>query len=298
MKELTKQHKIWPNKVSKFNVQNALLAATMGCAVHVDIPEADRITGFNVSKSDGYALLVHFVSLALGVNRLPFCKDRIEAEYLSDGKIRNLKLILKTLNEHELQSIINDVRLMYKHTQTQLLSMNIKSVRLRRNISIKERSDNNNSNYAHSLFRYLQAKKFLGHKTVEFEMDVLNSFTESTGEYSHLGDIIVDLDIDAVDVLFSSNLITSPHHNQLIESNEWVILNRSPNGLVTIPADDITIKESRFYNQYELTLEEAESIVSHFEPIHLRYKHDSAKNYGCRGVRMTWKTRLAYWLLK
>jgi len=72
-----------------------------------------------------------------------------------------------------------------------------------------------------------------GRNTIQFEMDTLNSFGDE-GAYKHLSDVTIEHEFPAKDVLYCSNLVESKNRSNLMENGEWIIINRSPTGLVEL----------------------------------------------------------------
>nr|WP_250188220.1 hypothetical protein [Escherichia coli] len=78
-----------------------------------------------------------------------------------------------------------------------------------------------------------------GEGVISFEMDILNSFNDAD-EYHER--VKLELDIPASDILYCHDFIDSKHVNSwLVEPHEWVVVNRSLNGIVTVPVSSIKI---------------------------------------------------------
>ncbi|MGC0623710.1 hypothetical protein [Escherichia coli] len=70
-------------------------------------------------------------------------------------------------------------------------------------------------------------------------MNILNFFND---ENEYHGRVKLELDIPASDILYCHDFIDSKHVNTwLVEPHEWAIINRSLNGVVTVPVSVINI---------------------------------------------------------
>ncbi|MEI8657061.1 hypothetical protein [Vibrio sp. Hal054] len=306
---LTRQHDIWRYKEEAFTINNPLLASMIGIVGSFWLDENGfdyeskegnlfHVRGFNASKDCGYVILSYFAQKLFNIERLPFCTDRVVNKSIFYGldNTRPLVKALQLLSNEQIADILRECEALYEHTQLKLREQGLNKVRLVRNISIESENNDWDHRYQDTLFRYIEAAKFLGLAEVQIEMDTLNSFTNSDGEYRYLSDIVLSLDVDARDVFYCSALIDSPHQNNIVESNEWVVVNRACNGLVTIPLESIEIMERNFKRDTKLDETGARAIVERYTPLSLRHGFLKEANYGNFGLKPTLKRRFAKWL--
>lgn len=307
---LTRQHNIWRYKEDAFTINNPFLASMIGIVGRFGLDENGvdyesnesnlfHVRGFNASKDCGYVILSYFAQKLFNIERLPFCTDRVADKTIFYAKENTRPLVkaLQLLTNEQIADILKECEALYEHTQLKLREEGLNKVRLVRNISID--SDNNsgwNYRYQATLYRYIEAAKFLGLAEVQLEMDTLNSFTNSDDEYRYLSDIVLSLDVDARDVFYCSALIDSPHQNNIVEGNEWVVVNRACNGLVTIPLDSIEIMERNFKRNTKLDETGARALVESYTPLSLRHGFLKEAKYGNFDLRPTFKRRFAKWL--
>ena len=106
-------------------------------------------------------------------------------------------------------------------------------------------------------------------------MDTLNSFGESD-EYPK--DFYINMEIPVDNVLYCSVLIDSEHcSGPLVEEGEWVIINKSPTGVITIPLKAIHVKReaSSLYIPKVNNTKDAEEFMSKYSPVYINpfYNH-------------------------
>lgn len=296
--ELTKQDSLWESDDHLFKIKNKLLADCIGIS-----SSKSQLTGFNSDKQMGYALLSYFTSLAVGFKRLPFCEDRIYHSFMGDSS-RQAKEILKKLNQEEIECIVKEVKALYQHTQKKLKELNIKTVNLRREISKqKGNKDNKDNHYVETIIKLIDSANTLKLKTISFEMDTLNSFTDSVSEYGHLADVTIKHSVPIEDIIYCSNLVEREDNsnrttgNRLVETKEWIIINRSPTGITDFPIESVKYDTSNWYdkNSYKKTPEE---FLSEHLPFVLRNTlyHDHALSQ--YGIRSSLRKLLSKWLMR
>ncbi|MEX6035786.1 hypothetical protein [Providencia hangzhouensis] len=87
-------------------------------------------------------------------------------------------------------------------------------------------------------------------------MDTLNSFGDQN---CYWADIALELEVPAKDIFYCSQLIADrPFHSKTVESGEWIVINRSPTGVVHIPVSSIRIRSGK--HRYE-TIEQSRSRI-------------------------------------
>ena len=286
---VTRQSDIFKNETCRFNIKDDLLFQCIGIG-RGNSNRQGELQGFNSWKGDGYALLTYFASRALGFRRFPFCEDRIYAKHFIQSQ--DFKAILKQLDEQKIQTICNEVRAIYGHTQYKLSQKNIKFIRVRREI----KSDEDRYGYAETLIRLKQAGDLLHLNDVEIEMDTLNSFGDE-GLYKSL--VTLELEIPVEDVFYCSCLIADRHGiSKTMETGEWVVINKSPTGVVSIPTSSISYSPKAWGKQNPFDENKAQKFIDGYQPILIR---DICRNqYRCvtTGLKKTILHKLASWLYK
>lgn len=275
--EVTRQDKHWPRIPGvdhKYYIQNKILADCIGVGSGTMI-RPGRVSGFNYSKGIGYALLTYFASQALGFRRLPFYEDRIYEKSIRQDSRQILENSLK-ISRNDVDEIVEEVKQIYQHTQKKLKEACLPTVKLRREIAA------NGSGYAETLMQLKDSAEVSGRQTIQFDMDTLNSFGDE-GAYKHLADVTIEHEFQASDVFYCSNLIASEGDSQLVETGEWVIINRSPTGLVELPTNSVKYDSNNWKGGRPICAERAEYYRSKYEPIEYRnvtYIEDSFAKHG------------------
>lgn len=295
---VTRQNDLFPlesngNNLHGYKIQDQILSDCIGRGNGHD-PE--RVSGFNYGKNTfGYILLSYFTARALGFKRLPFCEDRIYASALkSDADSKTLE----KLDGKRVESICNELTSIYQHTQTKLKRAGSLTVNLRREI----RNVNSNDGYVETLIRLKKSADLLNLKEIQIEMDTLNSFGDE-GHYRDCNGVSLELQIPIEDVLYCSNLIENTegeYQSKNVETGEWIIVNRSPNGVVSLPTSSILYKDSYWKDTKPFPVEQDRSFINN--PIILRSRYEPEVIYSRASLHSTFKQRFVCnaikWLCK
>ncbi|MDN2483864.1 hypothetical protein [Vibrio agarivorans] len=297
--ETTKQHQIFENH-GKYIVKSDLVATCMGSNLQTQYNEEYVFQGFGYCKDVGYALLSFLAFKALDIERVPFCYERILHGPMNFHRRSVYEEHLSKLDSETMPVVLQEVIAIYEHTQRSLSSMGLDKVSIIRNIEVDFTArDVNARKYTLGFYNYVRAHKVLGLPSVPIDMDSLNSFTDSNQEYSGQGDIALRMMVNARDVFYCSALVDSHYADtDFIEPNEWVVINRSPTGVVSIPTDDIEIRENRFSWVGALSEVEAQDIIDTYSPYRVRDLQLKKSEVPDPEVKYNWKARLALWLLK
>jgi hypothetical protein len=299
--ELTRQSEIWgyhyanwEQKKQRYEIKDEILANCIGIGAG-SLKSIDKpIVGFSYGKDNGYQLLAYLTELALGFRRLPWCHDRnYRSTSCDDENIINA--ILSQLTEQRIDELVAEVKAIYTHTQNELKKAGLKTVTLVRHIAAKD------NNYAQTIMGISDCAEVLGLDYIEFEMDTLNSFSCENGAYSHLSDVQIYHEFDVSDVLYCSSLLHFGDESSIfMESGEWVVINRSANGVVKLPTGSVTYDKTRWSDGLYLgaSVEKAEQVIAKWTPFHIRQERDFDKSYASFGKLPSWKRKLAGFLLK
>lgn len=157
----------------RFRIEDDLLYA---CITYGDGMARRPVEGFIWTKGIGYAFLTYFVQRVLHVHRFPFFPDRIFEHSPSHDKQKVIVEIVKTLSPHRIEAISDELLRIYKHTQSLLQNKDIAAVYLKR--MVRELCDRPTvgESYSQTIMRLKRAAQATGRKTVQFEMDILNSW--------------------------------------------------------------------------------------------------------------------------
>ncbi|WP_419784664.1 hypothetical protein [Maridesulfovibrio sp.] len=259
----------------------------------------DRFDGFSRYKGFGYALLVYFTTIALDLNIFPRYQDRVffdcmHSEHRMDiFNARNLKL-LKELSSDRINDICAEIRELYSHVQRNLKNAGLKEVRLRREIK------RDKSGYLESWIKLKKNAEAKSQKKINVHMDVLNSFGEE-GAYKQYKGISLELTIPIEEVFYCSNLVGDcTGEKQPMETGEWVILNRSFDGIASIPTSSIKITSDEWNNISDIDVSDPEAIVKQYNPMPVLFERrdPSCCLYGTHGLKRKFRYRLMYYLEK
>lgn len=265
---LTKQREIFPKAITeKFYVKDELLSDCIGrgrkCSNNYS-----NVEGFNSRKGFGYALLTYFTSRALNIHRMPFCLDRIYQKYVCQIGEHDKK-ILDYLSQEKVEMICNELVDLYLYTQKNLRNAGLKYVNLRRQINY----------YSSDIIDLIKSAKLLNLSNINIEMDTLNSYGESD-EYPK--DFYIEMKIPIDNILYCSVLIGSDHCSEvLVEEGEWVVINKSPTGVVSIPLKSINInrENSSLYIPTVKTTKDAEAFLSNYSPVYINPFYDYNREF-------------------
>jgi len=287
---LTQQSRHWNEDSDGYTIQNQLLATCIGLGSSCN--GAFNIRGFNAGKETGYALLAYIAQRAIGFYRMPFFEDRVYHNHRRCAKAAVDKLV-SDIGETTINDAISELKTLYSHTQEKLSQAGLETVRLRRNVEIRQ-----DSNYAYGLIQLARASKTLKRKEVSFEMDILNSFTDSISEYGHRADVVIEYEVPAEDVLYCSNLVNHEGRSRLVETREWVVMNRSSTGVVTLPVDALRYDSKHVQETSGLSVEHAQDFMERHSPFVYRRAEEGEPILGTYGLKHSLKKRVALWLLK
>lgn len=251
----------------RFHIKDDILLACLGLGGNGN--NRKYITGFSRKKDNGYALLIHFLYKALNFKRFSLCEDRVYAEISKDD---SFSLLLKSLGVGGIEKIIEEVQSIYEFTQKKLQEQGIKTVSLKREIQNIILPDGKTGlGYGETLLMLKKSCERLDITTTEINMDTLNSFGDEKEAYK--SPIYLELDINSTDIFCCSRLIGDRSSTSTMESGEWLVINKSPNGLVEIPVSSIKYRENLWNEEkykrcqnlpFELSKEKAEEFLERY----------------------------------
>ena len=288
----------------EFEIQDDILYK---CLAHFGYPSKD-IEGGAAKKSTGMALMSYFVSTALDFRRLPYCEDRIYAsdkhmsEFKADYKEANLKRILQELTQERIDKICAEVLSLYEHTQEHFAKANLgySTITLTRNITESDSEIFVQGNLVETLLNLKASADLLGIDFVEVEMDTINSFSGANNSYNFRPGVLLELDIPISDILFCRNLLHARGAHTEFESNEWLVINRSPNGIVQIPVKSIKPNEGAWEMTRQITEKSARDYMDNYNPVFIRTMPERHNSYNPNvgGFRQSKLSQIYTYLVK
>ncbi|KVT89048.1 hypothetical protein WL76_30190 [Burkholderia ubonensis] len=220
-----------------------------------------------------------------------------------ESRVSFAKLI-QTLSPDRLHKLVEETRALYAHTQSCLSEAGLKTITLGRRLYCKTDATNARADYGHMFVALWQSAKTLGLDEIEIEMDSLNAFGDD-GAYQHYP-IAMRLAVPAADILYCTNLVVnrenpegSVYKRGAGETGEWQVINRSPSGVVRLPADAIHIDEELLepWNRYK-DPNHARSFLQRYMPVYIEPTkgRTSVNRYTGRGyTHTTWGRIYGAW---
>lgn len=254
----------------RFQIEDELLYS---CITYGDGLEKSVLPGFTCTKGLGYALLVFFARRALDIYRFPFSEDRKLSETLNRVNEVTLHQALDGLTGSRIDAITEELNALYQHGQALLQGADLEQVVLTRRLQNEMINHYQEGNYAEQMIRLKLAAEHFGFDTVQVEMDTLNSYGDDGG-YGHYP-VALTQTLDARDVLYCSQFIASRKNNDsmrtaAVETGEWVMINRSPTGVVDIPASAIEYNPGHVQASFSISETEHQKFFERYHPAVLR----------------------------
>ncbi|MCF8203435.1 MAG: hypothetical protein K9J82_00045 [Methylotenera sp.] len=290
----------------KFQLKDPLLRALI--LADQPSPGGDReLKSWVWGKALGAVLLTWFAKRALDLYRLPYHEDRLLSDYLGSEERAHLQQLVDTLTPLRIDAIAHELRELHAHTQTCLAAKGLTHVQLRR--GVRDETFGQLPGFygapelqgqAGQIVKLKLAAEMLGHGTVQFEMDTLNSWGDDGG-YGHFP-VHLHRRVAAADVLYCSTLLAA--ESRSAESGEWVVINRHPAGLVEFDVGDIEFSINEIAVGKILPSEkEAMVFMKRNQPLVYRSASDPIFDLNDRPHLPTsrsyrWRKALAEWLLK
>lgn len=177
---------------------------------------------------------------SLKIERLP---------WMSDFSFTTLKYkkslyipILKYLQDHPkiVDEACKELLEIYAHTQR--FYAGITHISLGRGYKSSDEMITKNDDYAKAVYRHAAAARMIKKDTIDVPHDVITSWAK-TSNYNADYLVGVDMDVAIEDILLSAETI-APRQNEIqhsaLESGEFLVLNRSWDGLLKINAEAVT----------------------------------------------------------
>lgn len=232
----------------KFQIQQPLLRALIQRDQDPSAIGGVLVKPWPHSKALGAIVLTWLVQQALNVHRLPFMEDRLLAGHGDNVRRDEVLAMISLLTPEAVAESVRELQRLYAHVQTQLKAKNVGRVALRRGVQDQSGAaiqgidtDSGTRGYAGELVDRRAKAAASGAQEIAIEMDTLNSWSDDGGYSHHPVQLHKVFDIE--DVLFCSALIAGRDTD--VESGEWVMINRSPTGIVKFRLEDIKVDEGK-----------------------------------------------------
>ncbi len=200
--------------------------------------EGNKLTHFLEQKSSGYALIAYLAQYALDIKRFPWTKDRILNSHF-ENCTKDVEWLYAQLTIERINALIGELKRLYEHTQKHLKAKGLTHVNLVRHITSGDSHMNNSrSSYTSTVATLKTCAEIAEVDAVEFEMDVVNSYSCSLGSYPQLQTVTLYREVPIEDVLCCSAFL------KINEGGEWHILNRMPDGIVSFKPQDIIFSDN------------------------------------------------------
>lgn len=219
----------------KFPIQNSLLCACIGGYTRINGTDG-TFCGFQSDKnSAGYVVLCSLLEEALAVHRLPYKADRVVSGMPSS--LRQDLQIWDGFIRQNRRAAVAELAELYGFGQDILARCFAgRTVPLKRYIADK---------YAPSLQLRYEAAKLLAKPAIPIEMDLLNSYM-LPGDIGYRYPCCIRYAVPIRDVLYAHDFIrpVNPNgsHPSDTEEGEWVVINRSEDGIVHLPVSAFSFK--------------------------------------------------------
>jgi hypothetical protein len=186
-------------------------------------------SGYSKSKvGDAYIFLVVCAREAFNLRRYPSFEDRLLSKELhwSIGQKRSF-------SDQDIATGTAEMMRLWRFTQRVLPE---DTLNLHRNIRVEFSGQSGGPmNYAANILAAKRWAEKRGDTEVCFEMDTINGFTAHGNQ--NYGEVQIRMTIPKTDVLYYGNTIDKA------ETGEWVVLNRDPRGMVSLPLDNISCSQ-------------------------------------------------------
>lgn len=291
---LTSQSSLFPSKEwggedHCYYIQDDLLFDCIGNGGEAE--GMGLVSGFSKDKkTPGFSLLTFFIAKVFNIHRLPGCHDRTQVgtfdNYSLTGFEKEIEGVLPLLSRERVESICAELGAIYEHTQNKLATKGLSYVRIRREYRYDD-------DYARSLYRLKESAELLGLDALQFDMDIINSYG-CEGAYD-TGGVFITEEVPIKDVLYCSSLVGNREGKiKTMESGEWVVLNRSLNGVVSKPSSCIEIRRDFWKDDRPFTEKEAREFMDDYSPLVLRgYPSHLDYSRGFKPPLPSWKYKLS-----
>jgi len=202
-----------------------------------------RIGNWNSWGLAPRGILTWLVSQALNVHRLPWHPDVCQATrpYGAEEE-ETFRLFSEQFDSHEkVQAAVAEIRRIYDFTQDVFRRQGRSTITLKRSLADGAQGSDTEG-YASRIAGCAKAAKFLGRRSFDMPSNILTSW--SGGGYYGGYPVTITIEHPVENIVWCSGVIASRSNNPrgaAVEDGEWVIVDRSLTGLISIPVDAVSI---------------------------------------------------------
>ena len=184
-------------------------------------------------------ILTWLVMEALNVRRYPWHPDACQAHAPQGPELEGaFRLFEEHLPTPEtVQDALDEILRFYEHTQSVFAKQGRRTLTLHRSLH------DGSQGYATQILSMAEASKELQLDHFELPTNVLSSWSEAPG-YCHYP-VTIRVEYPVEDVLWGSDVIASKSWQPMksaVESEEWVVVNRSLDGRLSIPVTGVVTR--------------------------------------------------------
>lgn len=249
----------------------------------------------NSSDQVTYGVTTWLAMRSLGLERFPWFPDPRFTRRLLGNELKVFKKLISDWVKvpSKFHEASDDILRIYEHTQSEFARLNITSVSLTRTFSNGwgNEPSSEHPGFASRLLTLQKAAVKANRKSFDIPFRILSSW--GSGGYGQ-GGADISMDIPVKDIAWGNLTIADRtgmmHH--AIEDGEWIVINRSMNGVVSIPTnavtskhiDPLTIQSFGTISEAEEYLDEQSAMFELENPIHLPgdYRRESSMRFSFR----------------
>jgi hypothetical protein len=229
----------------KYKIQNNFLYELITYGDGLSKDQRVNIGNWSNYEPMAVGVLTWLAMRAFDVHRLPWCSDRNMATV--PGEYKRVE-ILEDVSA--VSAICTEFKTLQMHTVSQLKG-SAKTVRLARALgdvsnTVDPYLQVQSTGYATLVAKLDAAANHLQRKKFHIEMDVLNSW-HGGGGYGGGKNVVMTVDVPKTDVLWVSQVVASRDsknsERSAVESGEWIVINRSPSGVVALQVGCIEVPQ-------------------------------------------------------
>ncbi|QEU01955.1 hypothetical protein [Pseudomonas oryzihabitans] len=194
-------------------------------------------------------ILTWIVMEALDIKRYPWHPDITQCiKPQSEDSLEILRYLTAYLNtEEKVQDLIDEMRRIYDFTQDSLLKSGKNYIHLFRSLNDGnyKADEDNKGGYASNIVKLSKAAIQLKRESFKIAANVLTSW-DKNGGYAN-NPVAISMDHPIRNIVWTSDLIATKSnypYSPAVESGEWVVVNRSLDGKLSVPAINVTCKKT------------------------------------------------------
>ncbi|MDP1999623.1 MAG: hypothetical protein Q8K22_08530 [Rhodoferax sp.] len=221
-------------RFAKYTIKNDFLYELLTYGDGLD--DKFGLSNWNNDHGSARPLLTLIAMRAFDIYRLPWKHDRCFCKAFN----KDFDSAFRRIDEKVIRDAVADAIELYKHTQTCLRSLGCTTIRLNRSLYNEGQCVAGYATqigYATFFSQLASAAAQLKRPTFSVPTDILSSWCY--GPYGNWS-VVIENDIAVEDIAWCSALIASRDRQnssrKALEDGEWIVLNRSVDGCVTMPS--------------------------------------------------------------